>query len=227
MLEVSISKKARLGYDLADGPARRSRPTPTQVRQVVMNLITNASEAIGEQRRRRSRSRPGSWSATAPTWPGPRSTTSCPSGLYVVLEVPTPAAGWTPETQTPDLRPVLHAPSSPAGASAWPPCSASSAATAGRSRSRASPGRGTTFRVLFPRRAAARPPRGLPSSEAGRVEQGGGTVLVVDDDETVRAVAAADARAARLRRSSPPRDGREAVDVFRAHRTRSPASSST
>ncbi|MCP5068824.1 MAG: response regulator [bacterium] len=48
LLEVSVSKKAALRYELEDGlPAIEA--DGTQIRQVVMNLITNASEAIGDR----------------------------------------------------------------------------------------------------------------------------------------------------------------------------------
>ncbi len=48
LLTASISKKARFQTDLAEGLAL-IRGDVTQIRQVVMNLITNASDAIGDQ----------------------------------------------------------------------------------------------------------------------------------------------------------------------------------
>ena len=48
LLEVSISKRAILKYDLA-GSLPRIEADATQVRQVIMNLITNASEALDDQ----------------------------------------------------------------------------------------------------------------------------------------------------------------------------------
>ena len=46
ILSVSVSKKATIRYSLAEGlPAVKS--DATQIRQVIMNLITNASEALG------------------------------------------------------------------------------------------------------------------------------------------------------------------------------------
>ena len=49
LLEVSVSKNAVMRYSLADGlPAVES--DATQIRQVIMNLITNASEALGDRR---------------------------------------------------------------------------------------------------------------------------------------------------------------------------------
>ncbi len=48
LLEVSVSKKALLKYNYADNlPAIDA--DATQVRQIIMNLITNASEAIGDR----------------------------------------------------------------------------------------------------------------------------------------------------------------------------------
>src|SRR5204862_4109413 len=48
LLEVSISKRAKLKLDLPENlPAVRANAA--QIRQVVMNLITNASEALGER----------------------------------------------------------------------------------------------------------------------------------------------------------------------------------
>ncbi len=50
LLKISISKHAILETELDEGlPAVHANPA--QIRQVVMNLITNASEAIGERRR--------------------------------------------------------------------------------------------------------------------------------------------------------------------------------
>lgn len=48
LLNVSISKKVTLNYDLAHG-LPTIEADAAQIQQVVMNLITNASEAIGDQ----------------------------------------------------------------------------------------------------------------------------------------------------------------------------------
>ena len=48
LLRVSISKRAILNYDLAQTPPP-IQADPSQLRQLVMSLITNASEAIGER----------------------------------------------------------------------------------------------------------------------------------------------------------------------------------
>jgi CheY-like chemotaxis protein len=76
------------------------------------------------------------------------------------------------------------------------------------------PGRGTTFRVLFPasaKTAAAAESGGNPSLWRGK-----GTILLVDDEEPVRNVTAR-----MLERSGfkvlRAADGREAIELFRAH----------
>ena len=47
MLDVSISKKVELKYDFTDDLPKFDGDA-TQIRQIIMNMITNASEAIGE-----------------------------------------------------------------------------------------------------------------------------------------------------------------------------------
>jgi len=77
------------------------------------------------------------------------------------------------------------------------------------------PGKGSTFKVLFPAGTAAAP---APAAAAGApVEEwrGHGTVLVADDEETVRTVAKQSLEHAGFRVLLAG-DGREAVDLFRA-----------
>src|SRR5512145_3342052 len=51
---------------------------------------------------------------------------------------------------------------------------------------RSQPGRGTTFRLLFP--ATDRRPSTMPPSVSSRGWKGKGTVLLVDDEESVRRI---------------------------------------
>jgi signal transduction histidine kinase len=96
LLKVSISKRAILRIELSKNiPATRANPT--QIRQVVMNLITNASEAIGERtgeiRFRTSLARIG---------PGlPESNAvDLPEDDYLRMEISDTGPGMTPEVQT-------------------------------------------------------------------------------------------------------------------------------
>jgi PAS domain S-box-containing protein len=96
LLKVSISKQAILEADL-----RRGLPTvyanPAQLRQVVMNLVTNASQALGD--------RGGVIRVTtAPVKVGldahRASAVNIPSGDYLRLEISDTGSGMTPEVQT-------------------------------------------------------------------------------------------------------------------------------
>jgi two-component system, cell cycle sensor histidine kinase and response regulator CckA len=77
------------------------------------------------------------------------------------------------------------------------------------------PGRGSTFKLLFP--ASAAPETSFPRPEAGGRWRGTGTVLLVDDDESVRKVGRRmlEALGFSVLLAS---DGREAIEVFRAHK---------
>ena len=48
LLETSISKKAVIRYDFAEN-VPPVEADPTQMRQIIMNLVVNASEAIGDK----------------------------------------------------------------------------------------------------------------------------------------------------------------------------------
>ena len=95
LLEASISKKATLRFDLAPGLPPVDMDT-TQIRQVVMNLITNASDALGEDT--------GVISLTTGAMECDRAYLSAtyldedlPEGLYVYLEVADDGCGMLPE----------------------------------------------------------------------------------------------------------------------------------
>jgi len=95
LLKVSISKHAVLKTSLGKGlPAVHGNPA--QIRQVVMNLVTNASEAIGD--------RDGTiLVVTERLAVGPGANVpeakNLPEGDYLRLEVSDTGCGMTPETQ--------------------------------------------------------------------------------------------------------------------------------
>jgi PAS domain S-box-containing protein len=198
LLRTAISKQATLAWDLAsDLPAIRA--DATQVHQVVMNLITNASDALGDAAGTITL-RTGLLSAEdldsrgiefpEPGDPGVEHQGGDPAGPerapYVYLEVSDTGSGMTPETLSRIFDPFFSTKFSGRGLG-LAAVMGIVRAHQGLIRIRTEPGRGTAFRVLFP--AAA---EGVQQSSAPAAVQrdwrGHGTILVIDDEEGVREV---------------------------------------
>ena len=210
LLRISISKKVELRCQLAEGlPAIEA--DPTQMRQVAMNLVINAAEAIGEAEGVISLST-GVLQCSEDDLRGNQFVESPAPGRYVSLEVTDTGCGMDAETRARIFDPFFTTKFTGRGLGL--------AAVLGIVRSHrgtlsveSEPGRGTTFRVLFPASAETAVP-----AESGRDAppwRGTGTILLVDDEEAVRNIAAR-----MLERCGftvlRARDGREAVEIFRA-----------
>ena len=211
LLRSGISKKAALRLDL-DRDAPPVRGDATQIRQIVMNLIINASEAIGERSGvDRARDRLALVSR-AETWTGFRLGEPPQEGRYVYLEVSDTGCGMDDETQRRIFEPFFTTKFTGRGLGL--------AAVLGIVRGhkgalrlRSEPGRGTTFRVFFP---ALQADTTRSTERTPDVEEwvGSGTVLLVDDEEIVRELG--QEMLARLGfRVVTASDGREATEVFR------------
>jgi two-component system, cell cycle sensor histidine kinase and response regulator CckA len=212
LLRVSISRQTLLRYDLAANlPAVEA--DAAQVRQVVMNLITNAADAIGERSGVITIST-GLLDATRDYLAATYLDEKLPPGPYVFLEVADTGCGMDAPTRARLFDPFFTTKFAGRGLGL--------AALLGIVRGHhgavrvtSEVGKGTTFRVLLPccDRPAERqaPPAPLPEATPG-----GGTVLIVDDEETVRNVARL-----MLQRFGmtvlTAADGKEGVDVFRQH----------
>ena len=174
-----------------------------------MNLVVNARDAVDETARRPRRR------AHARRDGGERD---------VVLEVADDGPGIPPELRDRVFEPYFTTKThgaSAARASASRRCSASSRATAARSRSTtASTARGTTLRVTLPGGARRGAQTRAGARRACRSQPGTGTILVVDDDRLVRRAVASDAAQPRLPRRSRRRAAREALDAVSASITR-------
>jgi len=221
LLEVSISKKAMLKFDFAaslpgfEGDA-------TQIRQVIMNLITNASEALGGQSGAISiatgamdcdRDFLDAMGAAFPTGLDE----PLPEGEYVYFEVTDTGCGMERETLERIFDPFFTTKMTGRGLGM--------AAALGIVRGHkglmsvtSTAGKGTTFRILFPVSHDSSP--AANAAERGEIGKGawsgGGTMLIVDDEEQVCAVARE--MLERLGFSVlTAADGREAVEVFREH----------
>ncbi len=182
MLEVSISKKALLRYNFAGGlPAIDA--DATQIRQIIMNLVINASDAIGERSGIISISTGAIYcdrEFLSETWLNEQ----LPAGLYAYVEVADTGCGMDRETLPRIFDPFFTTKFTGRGLGL--------AAVLGIVRSHrgaikvySETGRGTTFKVLFPtlEKPAERPDG---ASEPGNEWRGSGTVLLADDEETIR-----------------------------------------
>jgi PAS domain S-box-containing protein len=182
LLRVSISKRAMLRFQLAERlPAVNA--DSTQLRQVIMNLVINASDALGDA--------DGVIAITTGTQRlGPAELTAARApaeavpGDYTWCEVSDTGCGMPPEVLARIFDPFFTTKFTGRGLGL--------AAVLGIVRSHrgaltvnSCPGQGTTFRVYLP--STHRPVREL-AGPAPTVPgwRGEGTVLLVDDEETVR-----------------------------------------
>ena len=183
LLEASMARRSRLEL-------RLETPTlvegdETQLRQVVVNLVSNASEAM--------EGRPGTvWVRTgtlhadrsylADTF-GPQ---ELATGDYAYLEVSDPGGGITEAVRARIFEPFYTTKVSGRGLGL--------AAVLGIVQGHrgaikvlSEPGRGTTFRVLLPSSLHVEGPRSEEPTQSP--ERARGVILVVDDDEPVRELA--------------------------------------
>jgi len=211
LLKVSVSKHARLETDLRqDLPAVRTNAA--QVRQVVMNLVTNASEALGERdgviRVTTRCVRVGKDSSAGMS-------NRLADGDYLELEVSDNGCGMSPETLARVFDPFFTTKSAGRGLG-LAVVGGIVRGLAGEIRVASDAGKGTTFQVLLPcaegKAMATDAAIGceesvLPSQEC--------TVLVVEDEVPLR-----QAIVKMLRNSGfvvlEANDGSAAIDLLRA-----------
>lgn len=209
MLEVSVSKKAVLRYDLcSDLPLIEA--DASQLRQVIMSLVTNASEAIGDHSGVIS-VRTGTMLCDGPyladSWVGDRH----PEGAYAFLEVSDTGCGMDEETRKKAFDPFFSTKFMGRGLGL--------AAVLGIVRSHSGAIKvyserniGTTFKVLFPA-AVSQFEAKVEAVRPRSAWKGAGTILLVDDEEAIRILGKR-----MLERLGfeviTASDGREALDVF-------------
>ncbi len=211
MLQISISKKAVLRYRLEKG-LPPVEVDATQIRQVIMNLVINASEAIGDKSGAISIST-GLTRVDRDYLRGTLMDPDLPERDYVFLEVSDSGSGMSAETQARIFDPFFTTKFTGRGLGL--------AAVLGIVRGHkgamkvySEVERGTTFKLLFP--AATGAVEGARTiAGVAQTWRGEGTVLVVDDEETMRSTVA---RMMRLLGLDPvlASDGREGVEIFRA-----------
>ena len=211
MLAMSISKKATLNCNLvSDLPMIQA--DASQIHQIILNLVINASEALGEE----------SGVITISTDTIRCNAKDCAAiggdalqeGLYVRLEVTDTGCGMDEETLAKIFDPFFTTKFTGRGLGL--------AAVHGILRGHkggirvtSEPGNGTTFQVLFP---AIETPAAVLAGESipAKPWHGTGTVLVVDDEEIVRNLAKKMIEVAGFSVLTA-KDGEEAVRLYREH----------
>jgi two-component system, cell cycle sensor histidine kinase and response regulator CckA len=213
LLEHSISKRATLCFQFRGGMPDVDVDA-TQIRQIVMNLVVNASDALGD--------RDGSITvetgvilrhdpvlARAVLAPPPG------EGDFACLRVTDTGEGMTSETLSKIFDPFFTTKFAGRGLGL--------AAVLGIVRSHhgsllvsSTPGRGSTFTLLLPAATATQPARESRSPVEPRAHPLAGTVLLIDDESGVRGVAEQMFAAFGLKTLTAG-DGVEGLDLFKKH----------
>jgi two-component system, cell cycle sensor histidine kinase and response regulator CckA len=183
LLELSISKQAVLRFDFSDNLPSVEADV-TQLRQVILNLVINASEAIGKRSGVISIST-GAMTCDSAYLQEVWIDSGLREGLYVYFEIADNGCGIAKE----DIGRIFD----PFFTTKFTGRGLGIAAVLGIIRGHRGAikvyselGRGTTFKALLP--ASSRPAVLFDSEKAPLDWKGAGTVLVVDDDETVRSI---------------------------------------
>ncbi len=210
LLEVSISKKCELKYQFLEGLPSIEADV-SQMRQVIMNLIINASEAIGDRSGVINVST-GVMYCDNTYLSGTYHYEKLSEGQYVYLEVSDNGCGMSEETRAKVFDPFFTTKFAGHG------LGLSALLGIVRSHSGAvkvdsEPGRGTTFKVLFPASNKPAIPRDVPGVRLPHW-CGRGFALIVDDEESVRGLARVMLEEMGFSVLTAS-DGREGVEVFR------------
>ncbi len=211
LLEVSISKKVVIKYDFAE-----SVPTieadATQMRQIVMNLVVNASEAIGNRSGVVS-IRTGAMDCDKAYLDETYIDNTLPEGAYSYFEVSDTGSGMDEKTVSKIFDPFFTTKFTGRGLGL--------AAVLGIVRGHKGAikvyselGKGATFKVLFPASQSSAAYNDIPASFENDARLKGKTILLVDDEETVRTVGKQMLERLGMEVTTAE-DGREALKLFK------------
>ncbi|HEY6339884.1 MAG TPA: ATP-binding protein [Bryobacteraceae bacterium] len=210
LVKVSTSKKATFRVDLPDR-VPMIRANATQIRQVVLNLITNASEALRETQ--------GSVSVVlnvvhpdgdhASEWILPH---------HLRLVVSDTGTGMSEEVQARIFDPFYSTKGAGRGLG-LASVQGIVRSHGGKINVESAPGRGSSFEILFPCLLGAELRSGdAPESSPASEQSGAETILLVDDEEILRRAVATMLRA-RGYSVLEAGEGSAAVELFRSHLT--------
>src|SRR3990172_1704033 len=186
-----------------------------QVQQVIMNLITNASEAIGESAGRITITT-GAQDCDAQCLRRNRIEDAPPAGRFVMLEVSDTGCGMDEQTQQRLFDPFFSTKAKGRGLG-MSAILGIVPSHRGAVFVESGPGKGSTIRILFP--ALAEAPAVKDAAANANIADAGtsalnGTVLVVDDEEIVRNVCKEMVQSFGMQVLTAS-DGRDAVEMFR------------
>jgi CheY-like chemotaxis protein len=209
MLEVSISKKAVLRFNLYQSlpPVEADA---TQMRQILMNLVINASEAIGDKS--------GVIAITTGCMDCDRNylkdvwlNENLQGGFYVYIEIADTGCGMDKQTLSKLFDPFFTTKFTGRGLGM--------AAVLGIVRGHkgaikvySEPDKGTSFKILLP--ASGHPVELFNGDSHHNNWKGEGKVLLVDDEETVRGIGVEMLKELGFT-TITANDGREAIELFK------------
>ncbi len=211
LISASISKKAKVTINATHGDVY-VEADPTQLHQVLINLMTNASDALGD-RNGRITVTTGQIRAEENDLSGAMGAEGLTSGEYAYLEVTDDGTGMDPKTRARIFEPFFTTKFVGRGLGL--------AAVLGIVRAHdgallvdSEPGRGTTVRLLLP--LAPPPSRPDIPIEAQDPDLPAGSILLADDDPAVREFVTE-----ALERAGGnvllAKNGAEAIEIYRRH----------
>jgi PAS domain S-box-containing protein len=212
LLKHSVHKKACLSFEPAENlPAVEGNPA--QMRQVIMNLVINASDAL-EENHGVIRVVTGMIRADRAYLDGMDYDDQLPPGDYLYIDVTDNGCGM-PRAVIERIFDPFYTTKKEGRGLGLATVIGIIRTHGGGTRIHSQPGQGTVFRVIFP--VCDAPAEQFPEDEqTGWNWRGSGRVLVIDDEETVRTVAA---RILEALGFSPviAANGEEGLNLFREH----------
>jgi len=215
LMEVSIGKKITLRYTLnEDLPLVEA--DSAQIQQVVLNLITNANEAIGEANGEIAFST-GIMQAGRAYLDATLTNEKLPKGKYIYIEVADNGCGMDKKTIEKMFDPFFTTKFTGRGLG----MSAVLGIVRGHHgaiRVKSKPGKGTSFRILLPVSDIKSSPPPGEDAEPVHTSHGKGSVLIVDDEALIREVASAMLKDVGFDIIEAA-DGKEAVALYRQNQS--------
>jgi len=214
LMEVSIGKHITLRYALNEDLPLVNADS-AQIQQVILNLITNANEAIGDANGEILFST-GIMQADREDLNATLTNETLPEGEYIYIEVTDSGCGMDKSTLEKMFDPFFTTKFTGRGLG----MSAVLGIVRGHHGAiqvHSQPGQGTSFKILLPVSDINNSPQAVEAVEPAHASRGSkGTVLVVDDEALIREVASAMLQDIGFDIIEAA-DGKEAVALYRQH----------